>query len=192
MSPYLPAIIAMAPELAPYVFGPAAEPTLAAAEQAVRTATGADTPEAAQSVLARDAQAVTGLRVDLARIAAGARRAEDVSGAAWRPGGDVPGGRAASAAWIPALVSLVVLLAFAGAVCAALTRTLPQGSETVATLLLGTLASLATSVVSYWVGSSAGSAAKTDLLFGGRSPPAAGPAPTPGAIPLGVQPSSPA
>jgi hypothetical protein len=37
-------------------------------------------------------------------------------------------------------------------------------------MLLGTLAAMATSVVSYWVGSSAGSAQKTDLLY--RSNPA--------------------
>ncbi len=39
-------------------------------------------------------------------------------------------------------------------------------------MLLGTLAAMATSVVAYWVGSSAGSATKTDMLFR-SSPPAA-------------------
>jgi hypothetical protein len=47
----------------------------------------------------------------------------------------------------------------------ALTRALPAGSETILNMLLGTLAAMATAVVSYWVGSSAGSAQKTDLLF---------------------------
>ena len=37
-------------------------------------------------------------------------------------------------------------------------------NETVANLLLGTLAAMATSVVSYWVGSSAGSARKEERL----------------------------
>jgi membrane protein DedA with SNARE-associated domain len=44
----------------------------------------------------------------------------------------------------------------------AITRTMPSGSETVLTMLLGSLAAMATSVVSYWVGSSAGSARKDE------------------------------
>lgn len=54
----------------------------------------------------------------------------------------------------------------------ALTRALPSGSETILNMLLGTLAAMATSVVSYWVGSSAGSAQKNDMLF--RSTPQPG------------------
>jgi membrane protein DedA with SNARE-associated domain len=41
---------------------------------------------------------------------------------------------------------------------------IPAGTDTVANMLLGTLAAMATSVVSYWVGSSAGSARKEDRL----------------------------
>ena len=70
-------------------------------------------------------------------------------------------------------VPLVVLGAgpagIAAAVEAALTRALPAGSETILNMLLGTLAAMATSTVSYWVGSSAGSAQKTDMLY--RSAP---------------------
>ncbi|MBN8891091.1 MAG: hypothetical protein BGP12_08485 [Rhodospirillales bacterium 70-18] len=53
---------------------------------------------------------------------------------------------------------------------------MPPGSakSTYASLnmLLGTLAAMASAVVSYWVGSSAGSAQKTDMLF--RSAPTTG------------------
>jgi hypothetical protein len=66
-------------------------------------------------------------------------------------------------------VSLLVLVTFGVVMWAALTRTLPAGSETILNMLLGTLAAMATSTVSYWVGSSAGSAQKTDLLY--RSSP---------------------
>jgi hypothetical protein len=54
----------------------------------------------------------------------------------------------------------------------ALTRSLPAGSETILNMLLGTLAAMANSVVCYWVGSSAGSSQKTDLLY--RSAPGGG------------------
>ena len=46
---------------------------------------------------------------------------------------------------------------------------LSEGIYMILNMLLGTLAAMATSTVSYWVGSSAGSAQKTDLLF--RSTP---------------------
>jgi hypothetical protein len=71
--------------------------------------------------------------------------------------------------WAPVIVSFVVLVTFGLVMGAALTRTLPSGSETILNMLLGTLAAMATAVVSYWVGSSAGSAQKTDMLY--RSTP---------------------
>jgi hypothetical protein len=45
-----------------------------------------------------------------------------------------------------------------------LTSGVPPESATVANMLMGTLAAMATSVVSYWVGSSAGSARKEERL----------------------------
>ena len=73
--------------------------------------------------------------------------------------------------WAPAAVSFVVLVTFGVVMWAALTRALPTGSETILNMLLGTLAAMATSVVAYWVGSSAGSAQKTQMLY--RSTPSA-------------------
>jgi membrane protein DedA with SNARE-associated domain len=53
---------------------------------------------------------------------------------------------------------------FAAVMTLVLTYGVPSGSETAANMLLGTLAAMATSVVSYWVGSSAGSARKDEQL----------------------------
>lgn len=74
-----------------------------------------------------------------------------------------------SVAWAPAVVSFVVLATFGTVMWGALTRAMPAGSETILNMLLGTLAAMASAVVSYWVGSSAGSAQKNDMLF--RSAP---------------------
>jgi hypothetical protein len=52
---------------------------------------------------------------------------------------------------------------------------MPSGSETILNMLLGTLAAMATAVVSYWVGSSSDSVQKTDMLFRSAPPPHAGP-----------------
>lgn len=70
-------------------------------------------------------------------------------------------------AWSAPVISAVVLLTFGGVMGMVLLNGMPAGSETAANMLLGTLAAMATSVVSYWVGSSAGSARKDDRLFQG-------------------------
>jgi hypothetical protein len=75
-----------------------------------------------------------------------------------------------SQSWAAPIVSIIVLLTFQGVMLLALTRSLPAGSETLLNMMLGSLAAMTTSVVSYWLGSSAGSERKTDMLY--RSTPA--------------------
>lgn len=58
------------------------------------------------------------------------------------------------------IVSVLVLVIFAAVIALALSRTLPD--TTAVTGLVSTISTLATAVVTYWVGSSAGSAAKDD------------------------------
>ena len=65
-------------------------------------------------------------------------------------------------AWGAPVVSVVVLVTFGAVVSLTLLRTIPPGSEAVLNVLLGTLGAMATNVVGYWVGSSAGSAARKD------------------------------
>ena len=67
-------------------------------------------------------------------------------------------------AWGAPVVSVVVLVTFGTVVSLVLLRAIPAGSETVLNVLLGTLAAMATNVVGYWVGSSAGSARKDERL----------------------------
>ena len=66
--------------------------------------------------------------------------------------------------WGAPVVSVVVLVTFGTVVSLVLLRAIPAGSETVLNVLLGTLAAMATNVVGYWVGSSAGSARKDERL----------------------------
>lgn len=67
------------------------------------------------------------------------------------------------------VVSVIVLAMFASAMVLVLTQAIPQSSERVADVMLGYLGGMATAVVAYWVGSSAGSAKKTELLA--QAPP---------------------
>ncbi len=185
MGALIPLAISLAPELGRWLFGPRAEATTQAMVQAVQTVTGTSDEQASQQVLARDPQAATQLRVQLAQIAAAAEEAARQSDQAALAAQvkDVADARAqtvglaqarSAVQWAAPVVSVVVLSTFGVVMWAALTRALPAGSETILNMLLGTLAAMATSVVAYWVGSSAGSAAKTDMLFR-STPPGAGP-----------------
>lgn len=68
-------------------------------------------------------------------------------------------------AWGAPLVSLVVLITFGVVLYRVLSAPAGQADPN-ASLMLGALTTMATAVVSYWVGSSAGSAAKDKLLRG--------------------------
>lgn len=67
-------------------------------------------------------------------------------------------------AWGAPVVSLVVLLTFGLVLFLVLTKSIPPGQETTVSLMLGALQTMAVSVVAYWVGSTAGSRAKDDLI----------------------------
>ncbi len=186
MLPLIPLAISLAPEIAKWLFGPNAEKTTAAVAQVVSTVTGADTSTETGISEARDALALrpelaSQLRMQLAQIAADSERAERASDQAALSArlADIAGARAqevslanvkSAVQWAPVILSFVVLMTFGTVMWLALTRALPPGSETILNMLLGTLAAMATSVVAYWVGSSAGSATKTEMLYRSRPP----------------------
>ena len=190
MGALIPLAISLAPEIGKWLFGDKGEQTAAAVAQVVQAVTGTTDDAVAQQVIARDPAVAAKLRVQLAQLAAqheqAARQADlDELSARLK---DVQDARAQTVSlahagsavqWAAPVVSAIVLATFGIVMWAALTRVLPAGSETILNMLLGTLAAMATSVVGYWVGSSAGSERKTDLLY--RSSPAA--APTGGARP---------
>jgi len=58
------------------------------------------------------------------------------------------------------VVSVGVTIGFVGSVFIVLFKALPDGSDAIANVLLGSLAAMQTQVVGFWIGSSAGSASK--------------------------------
>jgi hypothetical protein len=183
MSDLVALAVSLAPELAVALAAPDSGGVADDVVQAVQAATGTADEAAARQVLSRDPKAAIELRARLAEIAAAAGRVlrqreqadmlSQVPGVAAPPasvGGSGGSGRAGDQ-WGAPVVSLAVLATFGLVMLAVMVRALPAGSETIVNMLLGTLAAMATSVVSYWVGSSAGSASKTDLLFRTRTPP---------------------
>jgi hypothetical protein len=75
--------------------------------------------------------------------------------------------------WAAPVVSVIVLITFGSVMLLALMRAIPPENATALNVLLGALATMATWIVAYWTGSSAGSERKTDMLY--RSTPAAMP-----------------
>ena len=69
-------------------------------------------------------------------------------------------------AWGAPLVSVVVLLTFGVVLHKVLSTPAGTSIDPNAAIMLGALTTMATAVVAYWVGSSAGSAAKDKLLRG--------------------------
>ena len=160
----------LAPELGQWLFGPGSANTVKAVQTAVQTVTGsADGGDQIQALT--DPDLARTLRIQLAsiaaaRAAAAAKAAQDQLVAQLA---DVANARATTVqlaqagspmAWGAAIVSVVVLTTFAGAMLMTLLRAIPENAEPVLNVLLGSLTAMATSVVSYWVGSSVGSARK--------------------------------
>lgn len=140
--------------------------TIQAVQSAVEAVTGTSDPVAAQAAVDADPEVVAELQRQLAKIA------NDRFKAALA---DIQNARAATLhlaqagsplSWGAPVVSVIVLASF-GLLCGLLLfREIPPESEALLNILLGSLAAMTTSVVSYWVGSSAGSASKDARLSG--------------------------
>jgi hypothetical protein len=188
MDALIPLVLTVAPTIAKWLFGAGGEQVTQQIVQTVASVTGVTNPhtdagaEAVRSVLQSRPELAMQLQVELAKIAAereaeadradeAARKAElealaqgfaDTANARQQTVALAQAG--SSIAWGAPVVSSLVLVTFAAVMTLALTRSLPAGSETILNMLLGSLAAMATSVVSYWVGSSAGSVRKDEHL----------------------------
>lgn len=176
-------VVDIAPEVGRWLFGGAGQKAAGLVARAVEAATGTSDADAAQAVLAKDPAAASQLRVQLAMIAAQQQAEADRAAEAQRAA-DLAAMQAATAdragarsqtqalaqmrsgiAWAPAMLSGIILVAFGGLIYVVLTQdSLSDKSMPLANVLLGSLAAMATQVANYWLGSSSGSAAKTDQI----------------------------
>ncbi len=162
------------PAIGQWLFGKNAPAVQAAVSSLATSVTGTADPQAQAAALA-DAAVAAKMRIGLAQIAA--QQAE----AGWQDHvneltarlGDVANARAQEEAltkagspvqWAPVVISAIVLIAFSAALYAVLTISIPAGSQELVNVLLGTLATMAVSVVSFWVGSSSDSRVKTHYM----------------------------
>jgi hypothetical protein len=175
-------LLDIAPDIGRWLFGGSGGKTASLVAQAVETVTGTSDAEAAQAVLAKDPEAVSQLRLQLMAIvaqqqaeadrAAEAQRAADL--AAVQAAADRAGARSQTTMfaqlhgtllWAPAMLSGIILVVFGVLIFVVLTKnTVTSESLPLANVLLGTVAAMATQVANYWLGSSSGSAAKSDQM----------------------------
>jgi hypothetical protein len=188
MLPLIPFAIQIAPMIAKWLFGSGSDEVVHQVGTVISQVTGVADPHtdlgsaAVEAVLRDRPELSMQIQVELAKIAAGreadASRAIEASRKAdldtlLAEIADTDSARrqtttlaqsGSKIAYGAPVVSALVLITFAVVMTLAFTRSLPAGSETILNMLLGTLAAMATSVVSYWVGSSAGSARKDEHI----------------------------
>jgi len=190
----LPLIMSIAPEIARWIGGTQAGNVTAAVASAVKAVTGTDDPQAAAAALAADSGKAAELRVQLAKIAADAEAAQrqadleeikaELAADAARRQAELETFRASiadtqsargqtielakagsSLAWGAPVISLVIVAAFGLMLFILLgTKGIPTENLTIANVLLGTLAAMATQVANYWLGSSSGSKSKDGTI----------------------------
>lgn len=161
MLPLIPLALTLAPYLARTLAGDRAGDTAQAVAQVVQAATGTDDPALAEAALADPEARATAMR-GLAQIALEQERvaAADRADARQMARG---GGALAWGAGAVTVLSFILLAAVLGALVFA---EVPQGNREVLNMLAGSIAAMAGAAVTFWVGSSAGSAAKSGALGG--------------------------
>ncbi len=183
MGALIPLALAFAPQIGDWLFGTKGAQVAGDVAHAVQTVTGTVDPEAAQAALAADPKLAASLRIELAKIGAAARAEADQAALQTLAAGmaDTANARAqtialaqahSAAQWGPVVVSVVILAVFGVLVWSALTTTTASGAGPVMQVLLGMLGTGFAGVIHYWMGSSAGSDKKTELLY--RSTPRQG------------------
>ncbi len=168
-------VLDLAPEIGKSLFGVNGAQTATDVAKAVETTSGTSDAAAATQKLQTDTAAAAELRIKLAQIAA-ARQAEEDSARNAQLAANIANTADArghtvrlaqlgsSLAWGAPVISLVVVIAFFVVLMVIALRGIPPGAETILNVMLGFLGSAFGAVVGYWVGSSSGSAQKTEVL----------------------------
>ena len=171
MMPLVPLLLGIAPTVASWILG---DKTGAAVEKVTgiaREVLGTDDSSGIEAAIARDPNLAVQFKTALIQAEADARRLEHEAIVAQLR--DVQSAREqtvrlaeakSSIAYGAVLVSAIVLVGFAVMLWLVIREEVPANQRDMVTLLLGTLAGMASSVVAYWVGSSNGSMQKNASL----------------------------
>jgi len=169
--PLVPLLLGIAPTVASWILG---DKTGAAVERVTgiaRDILGTDDASGIEAAIARDPNAALQFKMAIIQAEADARRHEHEEVLARLA--DIQSARNQTVklaearspiAYGAVVVSTIVLLGFAVMLWLVIREEVPANQRDMVTLLLGTLAGMASSVVAYWVGSPSGSAQKNAAL----------------------------
>ena len=169
--PLLPLLLGVAPTVASWILGDRTGVAVEKVTGIARDFLGTDDASGIEAAIARDPNVALQFRQAVIQAEADARRQEfealqaqlaDVQSAR---GQTVKLAEARSPiAYGAVVVSTIVLVGFAVMLWLVIREEVPANQRDMVTLLLGTLAGMASSVVAYWVGSSNGSMQKNAAL----------------------------
>jgi hypothetical protein len=169
--PFLPLLLGLAPTVASWIMGDQTGAAVAKVTGIARDILGTDDAKGIEHAIAADPNLALQFKMAVIQAEADARRQEfetlraqlaDVQSAR---GQTVDLAKTGSAiAWGAPIISFLVVMAFAAMLWIVVRQEVPMGSRDLANIMLGTLGSGFVSVISYWLGSSSGSAQKTALL----------------------------
>jgi hypothetical protein len=169
--PLVPLLLGIAPTVASWILGDKTGGVVDKVTGIAREILGTDDPSGIEAAIARDPSVALQFKTALIQAEADARRLEHEAIIAQLR--DVQSAREQTVrlaeaktpiAYGAVLVSAIVLVGFAVMLWLVIREEVPANQRDMVTLLLGTLAGMASSVVAYWVGSSNGSMQKNTAL----------------------------
>ena len=169
--PLVPLLLGIVPTVASWILGDKTGGAVEKVTGIAREILGTDDPSGIEAAIARDSNVALQFRQAIIQAEADARRHEHEEVLARLA--DIQSARNQTVklaearspiAYGAVVVSTIVLLGFAVMLWLVIREEVPANQRDMVTLLLGTLAGMASSVVAYWVGSSSGSMQKNAAL----------------------------
>jgi len=169
--PLVPLLLGIAPTVASWILGDRTGGAVEKVTGIAREILGTDDPSGIEAAIAHDPNVALQFKTALILAEADARRQQHEEVLARLA--DIQSARKQTVklaearspiAYGAVVVSTIVLLGFAVMLWLVIREEVPANQRDMVTLLLGTLAGMASSVVAYWVGSSSGSMQKNAAI----------------------------
>ncbi|MFN4018038.1 MAG: hypothetical protein ACK4JB_22055 [Reyranella sp.] len=171
--PLIPLLLGLAPTVAEWILGDKTGKAVGKVTQVAQDILGTGDADQIERAVAADPNLALQFKQAVIQAAAEEKRMEldalkaQLADVASARNQTVELAKAGSAiAWGAPLVSVIITVGFFVMLYLVINREIPESSQRLADILLGSLGASFVSVVSYWVGSSAGSAQKTAALAG--------------------------
>jgi hypothetical protein len=169
--PFLPLLLGLAPTVASWIMGDKTGAAVSKITGIAQDLLGTSDAAGIERAIAADPNLALQFKMAMIQAEADARRQEfdtlqaqlaDVQNARNQT---VKLAEAGSViAWGAPIISILITFGFFAMLYVVIRQEIPESSQTLANIMLGSLGTSFTAVVGYWVGSSAGSAQKTNTL----------------------------